>query len=262
MPSTRNTLLLLLLLVLAAVASATCAKVPLTAPAGSTIFAQVNPPFVIANGGTSVVTALLTEPAGTLVPDGTEVFFFTSLGRIDERVQTRDGIAHANFVADSRSGTASITIYSGGPAPAAPSASASPGAGTTPTPSVPTATGTGSATVSIAIGSSLPVKVIVGADPQRITFPRRATIVATVFDAFGNPVQNVPVVFTISVASGVPLEETLASGGSPVYTDSNGQAFDTLVTRALAGVAQKQVTVSAILPVGTPANNSVTVFID
>jgi hypothetical protein len=258
MSSTRNTRLLL---VLAAVASASCAKVPLTAPAGSTIFAQVNPPFVIANGGTSVVTALVTEPAGTLVPDGTEVFFFTSLGRIDERVQTRDGIAHANFVADSRSGTASITIYSGGPAPAAPSASASPGTGAT-TPAAATATGTGSATVSIAIGSSLPAKVIVGADPQRITSPRRATIVATVFDAFGNPVQNVPVVFTISVASGVPLEETLASGGSPVYTDSNGQAFDTLVTRALAGATQKQVTVSAILPVGTPANNSVVVFID
>lgn len=256
MSSTRNTLLPLL--VLAAVASATCAKVPLTAPAGSTIFAQVNPPFVIANGGTSVVTALLTEPAGTLVPDGTEVFFFTNLGRIDERVQTRDGIAHANFVADSRSGTASITIYSGGPAPAAPSSGATPAAGATPAPGASTATGSGSATVSIAIGSALPARVVVGADPQRITSPRRATIVANVFDASGNPVQNVPVVF--SITSTGTIEETLSSGGSPLYTDSNGQVFDTLVTRAAAGSLQKAVTVTATAANGI--QGTVTVFID
>jgi hypothetical protein len=39
-----------------------------------------NPTFVIANGGVSAVTAILVEPAGTFVPDGTEVFFFTNLG--------------------------------------------------------------------------------------------------------------------------------------------------------------------------------------
>ena len=33
--------------------TATCDKVPLTAPAGSTIFLQANPPFVVANGGQS-----------------------------------------------------------------------------------------------------------------------------------------------------------------------------------------------------------------
>ena len=46
------------------------------------------PEFVIANGGVSVVTAILVEPAGTFVPDGTEVFFFTDLGRVDASGKT------------------------------------------------------------------------------------------------------------------------------------------------------------------------------
>ncbi len=251
--STRYTLLLAV--VVAACASATCARVPLTAPAGSNIFAQANPPFVIANGGSAVVTALLTEPAGTLVADGTEAFFFTNLGKIDATVQTRNGVANANFVADSRSGFATITIWSGGPAPAAPSASASPAASATPPTGGGTSSGTGTATVTIAIGSALPAKVLVGADPQRITSPRRAAIIANVFDSFGNPVQNVPVLF--SITAGATIEETLASGGSPQYTDSNGQAFDTLNTRAALGGAQKQVTISAT----TSNNMSNTVFV-
>ncbi len=63
------------------------------------------------------------------------------------------------------------------------------------------------------------------ANPQRITSPRQSTITATVFDQFGNPVQNVPVAFSLS---GSLIEETLASGGAPQFTDSNGQARDTL----------------------------------
>jgi hypothetical protein len=247
---------LLLVSVLAAVATATCDSVPLTAPAGSNIFAQANPTFVIANGGTSVITVLLTEPAATLVPNGTEVFFFTDLGRVDERVKTVDGIARANFVADSRSGKATITIWSGGSAPApAPAASASPGTGTGST--TTTATGSGSAQVFVSIGSALPERVVLGADPQRITSPRRTTLVANVFDGVGNPVQNVPVVFSMTGGT----EETLASGGSPRYTDSNGQAFDTLSTRAVVGSAQKQVTVMATTANGKESN-SLIVFID
>jgi hypothetical protein len=108
-----------------AVLAATCEKVPLTAPAGTNMFLQCNPPFVVANGGTSLVTALLTEPAGTLVPDGTVVYCFTTLGGVDSEAKTTNGVARFNFVADARSGTATVSCWSGGPAPA-PSASASP----------------------------------------------------------------------------------------------------------------------------------------
>jgi hypothetical protein len=183
-----------------------------------------------------VVTALLTEPAGTLVPDGTVVLFFTTLGYIDPRGETVDGVASVNFVADSRSGVATITAWSGGAAPApAPSAS----------PTADVATGTGSASITIAIGSSLPTLVVVTAAPQRMATTRQSSIAANVFDQFGNPVQNVPVVFSVSVNTGTALEETLDSGGAPQFTDSNGRAFDTLRTRAAAGGVQKSITVTA-----------------
>jgi len=240
-----------------AVLAATCEKVPLTAPAGTTIFLQANPPFVVANGGTSLVTALLTEPAGTLVPDGTVVYFFTTLGHVDEEAKTVNGIARVNFVADSRSGTATVTAYSGGPAPA-PSASASPAAVGSfsasahfaasaggPIAAGPTGTGTGNASITIDIGSALPDHIIVSANPQLLATSRQATIAANVFDKVGNPVQNVPVIFRVSAVGTAPLQEFLDSGGSPQYTDSNGQAFDTLRTRAPNGTTQKTVTVTA-----------------
>ena len=259
MSTTRNALLLAV--VLAAVASATCAKVPLTAPAGSTIFAQVNPPFVIANGGSSVVTALVTEPAGTLVPDGTEVFFFTSLGRIDERVQTRDGIAHANFVADSRSGSGldhdllrragagrARTLGEREPrnrhhdddrrrprrrAPGRPP-SRSPSAARCRR---------GSSSARTPSGSPAP------AGPRS----SRTSSTASAIRCRTSP----------SCSRSRPpgrSRRRCRAAAIPEYTDSNGQAFDTLVTRALAGGAQKAVTVTATAANGI--QGTVTVFID
>jgi len=250
--STRSSVRLLVLLA-AGAGLATCAKVPLTAPAGSSIFVQANPTFVPANGGTAIVTALVTEPAGTLVPNGTVIYFFTSLGRIDGTVQTRDGVANANFVADSRSGTAQITVWAGGPAPSgAPAASPSPGGSAT-------ATGPGSATVSIVVGSALPATVVVTADPQVLASSRQATLRANVFDANGNPVQNVPVVFSLSAGSGVALQETLDSGGVPQFSDSNGQAFDTLRTHVANGTSQRSITVTATTATGKTGTTTVVV---
>jgi hypothetical protein len=234
----------------------TCADVPMTAPAGTMIFMQANPWFVAANGGTSVVTALLTEPAGTLVPDGTVVLFFTTLGRVDAQGKTKDGVAKVNFVSDSRSGQATVTAYSGGGAPApAPSASATTSTFGSVTASAsvsasaetgidrtPTNKGEGSTSITIDIGSALPTKVAVTADPPYLTTSRQATITANVFDANGNPVQNVPVIFTLAAS---PLRETLASGGSPQYSDSNGRAFDRLTTSTANGTETKTVTVTA-----------------
>jgi hypothetical protein len=229
-------------------ALAACEKVPLTAAPGSSLTLIANPTFVAANGGTSVVTAVLVEPAGTFVPDGTVVFFFTNLGRLEPgEAKTRDGVAAVNFVADSRSGIATITAISGGPAPAA---SASGSTSTT------VASGSGSATVDITIGGALPKRIVVAASPARITSPRYATIVATVYDQYGNPVQNVPVNFSITSSTTV-IEETLDSGGAPRYTDSNGQAFDTLNTRSATGSPQKKVVVTAVAPPDLSADVSV-----
>jgi len=220
---------------LALVVLASCEAAPLTAPDGSSIFLQANPTFVIANGGVSVVTAVVTEPAGTFVPDGTEVFFFTTLGSIEQTGKTVNGIARVNFVSDARSGKATVTAISG------------------------QKPGTANPTVDISVGSALPTRVQVTADPPVITSSRSCRLVATVFDEFGNPVQNVPVSFAITAADPL-LEETLDSGGALLYTNSNGQVSDTLRTKAPFGLGQKSVTVTATTANGK--SGTVTVFID
>jgi len=223
---------------LAFISLASCEEAPLTAPTGSTIFLQANPTFVIANGGISVVTAVVTEPAGTFVPDGFEVLFFTNLGRIDPVGKTVRGVARVNFVSDSRSGKADITAISGGVR--------------------------GEPALSIAIGSALPNRVQVTADPQLVTGSRQSRITATVFDEFGNPVQNVPVSFSLTPDPTLPLEERLDSGSALLYTNSNGQVTDVLRTLAPFGLGQKTVTVTATTASGATGSvtGSVTVFID
>lgn len=230
-------------LLLVALAQLTCAGALFTAPPNSSITLFANPPFIVANGGVSVISAFVVEPAGTVVPDGTVVQFFTTLGRIDPQGKTRDGVARVNLVADSRSGAASVTAVSGGPA-AQPSASPSPGG-------TGTSGGSNSATITVDIGSALPARTVVTADPTRITRPRYSLITANVYDQNGNPVANVPVIFTVAAAGTSALESNMDSGGRPIYTDTNGRAQDFLVTQAPNDGVQRTVEVTA-----TPAGNA------
>ena len=96
-----------------------------------------------------------------------------------------------------------------------------------------------------------------GANPARITNPRYSHITANVFDENGNPIAGIPVVFSVSA---IPLEETLESGGTQVFTDSNGQAFDILYTRRSQFDTQKDVTVTATAANGV--SGSVTVGVN
>jgi VCBS repeat-containing protein len=201
----------LLLAMVLATTALTCGDVPVTAPADSTIRLIANPTFIAANGGVSVVTAIVVEPAGTFVPDGTEVFFFTNLGTIEPSRQTKDGVARVNFVADSRSGTANVTAISGG------ASSGGGGEG-------------GGGDVEIVIGSARPERIVVTANPPGMRSNGFSQITANVFDDNGNPVANVPVIFTVGSGS-VGGPEYLDSGGSQQFTDTNGQAFDTLRSR-------------------------------
>jgi hypothetical protein len=224
-------------LVLLAVAQLTCNQAILTAPPGSSMFLTANPLFIPANGGVSVVTAFLLEPAGTPVSDGTVVQFFTTLGDIDEQGKTNDGVARVNFRSDGRSGSASITAFSG--------ATSSSGSAPAPTPSASPTTSSGSGLV-IAIGAALPARVIVTADPPRITISRSTHVFALVLDGSGNPVSGVPVIFTVVTsppASPNPGttdpeagKDFMDSGGRPIFTDSNGRAEDVMRTqRQLSG---------------------------
>ncbi|HET7294963.1 MAG TPA: hypothetical protein VFM88_21265 [Vicinamibacteria bacterium] len=213
-----------------ALAQVVCHQAILTAPTGSTITLIANPTFIAANGEVAVISALVIEPAGTPVPDGTVVQFFTTLGRIDEQGKTNDGVARVNLVSDTRSGSADVTAASG------PS----------------------TATTTLTIGSGRPSRVFVTADPNRIldTDPRHSRIVATVYDENGNPVWNVPVIFTVD---GTPSTEFMRGGGAPAFTNTSGEAIDFLETRHQKKAPPKTVTVRATTPTGVEGTVQVTI---
>jgi adhesin/invasin len=217
-------------LTLAALASGqlACYQAILTAPPSSTITLVANPTFIVANSGVSVISALVIEPAGTPVADGTVIQFFTTLGTIEEQGKTNDGVARVNLLAGSRSGTATITA----------------------------ASGPVTATTDVTIGNVLPARVFLTADPPRITRDQVSYLVATIFDVSGNPVANTPVIFAIE---GTPATETLGSGGRPQYTDNNGQAFDTLRTTYKKEDPPKTITIKASTANGQDGTTQVTI---
>jgi hypothetical protein len=230
-----------MLAALAGILQLSCQAI-LTAPAGSTMTLFVNPPFVEAHGGVSVVTAVVTESIGTPVADGTVVQFFTTLGRIEEQGRTNDGVARVNFVSDARSGTASISAVSGAAAPAEP--------------------------VTIEVGGARPVRVQMAAEPRRLTNSRTSQITATVLDQNGNPVPNIGVFFDVDGDA----TEFMESSGRVVFTDNDGRARDVLRTRYPFDAPAKVVTVTATPaatggtpgPEGTPSSaaGQIDVFIN
>jgi hypothetical protein len=205
-----------------------CADAVLTAPTGSAVKVFANPTFIPATGGVSVISAVVVEAAGTLVPDGTVVLFFTTLGKIDPQGKTHDGVARVNLLSDGRSGAATVTTLSG------------------------EVLGTD---VTVRIGV-LPMRVLLNAVPNRITDSRSTHIFANVFDGDGNPVPNVAVLFSID---GNPSTEHLDSGGSPVFTDNNGVAEDVLRTQYSRDLAPKTVTVRATTSNGIAGTVLVTI---
>ena len=262
-----------ILLVLLTLGQLTCNQAIMTAPSGSTITLFANPKVISSNGGVSVISALVIEQAGTVVADGTVVQFFTDLGEIPEQGKTNDGVVRVNFRANGRSGEATISAFSGGDAPA-PAPSASP----TPKGAAPVS----AAASTLAAAEAKPVKVMIGnfaakslfvtADPPQITNPRGSSLIrATAFDESGNPLPGVPVFFEVNPPpaptptptpkfNGQVNSYSLDSGGRPVFTDSNGQAFDTLRTQS---TASSTVTVGVQVPTGsgTGISNSVSVSI-
>jgi hypothetical protein len=232
-----------------------CAGALFTAPPGSSILAQANPEFIAAFGATSTITAVVVEPTGTYVPDGTVVQFFTNLGTIDREARTRNGVARANLVSDSRSGTATVTVVSGGDAPV-PVPSASPTTTPSPSPStrLPAALGAAAlgasgvvtaagavaasqaaATVNVTIGNPNVQTIQLRAVPPRITISNSTHVIATVLGADGNPIANVPVSFFADSTPATddldPSFEFMDSAGRPLFTNQNGEVEDVMRTR-------------------------------
>jgi hypothetical protein len=199
------------------------------------------------------------------------VQFFTNLGRIDEQGKTNDGVARVNLISDSRSGTATVSAFSGGAA-TTPSNGASPGTGGS--------AGGASGSIQVIIGAAQAANVIVTAAPQRIVEePRTSTIRAVVVDTNGNGISNVPVFFAItqgiapspsptpSASPGVeptptpnpPPGDFLESRGRPVFTDNNGVAMDLLHVTTEPNAPQRTLTITATTSNGKTGSATVVI---
>jgi hypothetical protein len=206
----------LLLVFVAVVIVASCDKVPLTAPSGTTIRLFTNAQVLPLNG-TAEITASVLETGGNAVQNGTMVTFTTSLGTVTpSEVPTNNGKAVVIFNAGTQSGTAVINAFSGANST---TSSASTGTGTT------TTTGSG---VSIVVGAAAATTVVVTASPSSVSqLGGTATITASVLDTNNNALSGVPVSFSTDQGSLSPVTAT---------TNSSGQAQSTLTTTQTATV--------------------------
>ena len=185
----------------AAVASAACDKVPLTAPTGSTVTLFSNTTIVPVNG-TADITATVVETGGTLVQNGTLVTFTTTIGQIDPaEARTRDGKVTVRLVAGSRSGRAVVRAFSGGVT---------------------------SGDLSVDIGGAAAGSINLTANPSNVPASGgTSTLLAVVFDVDGNRLSGVPVSFTSTAGT---LSSTI------VVTNSQGEATTTITTNRDADV--------------------------
>ncbi|MEO8362723.1 MAG: hypothetical protein ABI672_22045 [Vicinamibacteria bacterium] len=199
---TMSVLSRLLLILAVGFSAASCGQALLTAPVGSTMVMTVNPSFIALNGDTATVSVIVIEPAGTPVPDGTVVQFFTTLGKIQEQAKTNDGVARVKLISDANSGTAEITAFSGGVTTDAK---------------------------SVTVGATRPATVRLFAIDPVIDLKTGRTIAnfrATVLDDKGNPVSGVLVRFT----SSDPAQDTILDNADRA-TNNNGEVVGRVQTK-------------------------------
>jgi hypothetical protein len=197
-----------------------CEKVPLMAPAGSTIVltAATN---ALPVGATTDIIATVLEAAGTPPHSGTYVTFTTTLGAMQPAQAQTDvgGRVVVRYFSGTANGSAVITATSGG-----------------------ATTGTDGA-IKIAVGTAAVGRVSVNATPALVPADGGSTtIAASVFDINGNSLRSAPVSFTTTAG-------TLSS--SLVSTDLNGVASTTLTTSQQATVTAS---VGAQAPAAPPAD--------
>lgn len=218
-----------------------CDKVPLLAPTNSTITLSASA-RVLPTGGSTGLTAFVTESSGTPVQNGTTVRFTTSLGTVDPaETQTTNGIAVARFVAGVSSGIAEVRAISGG---------ATGGTGT--------GTGTGTATtsgnvVTITIGAAAVNAITLRANPSSVgPSGGPVELVATVVGESGNGLSGIPVTFTSD-------QGVLTAQSAP--TDANGEARTVLTTSQKASVtatAGTKTSTAVVVDVRTAPGISIT----
>jgi hypothetical protein len=196
---------------------AACDRMPLTAPSGTAITLVATTNLLPVNGSTDVTAILIegglspgtgtdnpttTNGVGTPVHNGTLVTFTTSLGRIEPaEARTQNGRATVKLFGDGRSGTATVSAFSGA----------------------------ATQTVEVAIGAAGASRVVLTATPQALG-PTGGTAVVTarVEDEQGNGLLGVPVSFSTTAGT---LSPTSA------LTNAEGLATTSLTTTAAATVS-------------------------
>jgi hypothetical protein len=204
--------------------AASCDRAPFTAPSGSAITLVASTTTLSVNGAADITAFVLEgaqgvgtpdEPgdivagSGTPVHNGTEVFFTTSLGRIEPSVaRTSGGRATARLISEGRSGTATVTAVSG---PA-------------------------SSTIEVDIGAAVATRIALTANPQALPASGGSSqISARVEDQQGNGVTGILVSFSTTNGSlSVPSGTT--DGDGYVYTTLTATA-DATVTATSGGAA-------------------------
>jgi len=206
---------------------AACDKVPLTAPTESTIALFATGSSVPANGSIDIV-ATVTESSGTAVQNGTVVTFTTTLGSVSPaEARTNNGKVTVKLTGDGRSGTATVTAFSGG---------------------------TKSDALELPVGAAAADNIIVNASPPSVPVGGGSVqVTAQVRDASGNALAGVPVTFSTTVG-------TLSQ--STVTTDANGQATTTLSTTQSADVTARAGSKEATVTVNATAAPGLTVTVD
>jgi hypothetical protein len=185
-------------------------EVPFVSPDGTTLSISANPTAIPITNGESTITVIAfkaPEDGGGTVPDGTQIFFTTTVGVIDERVSTTSGIARAKLRSNGRAGVATIT--------------ASSGSGVTAT-----------LDDAVVVGTATGINIVLTANPVTVVSPDfTSDLTATVFDNGNNPLRDVPIIFTTTAGD-------LASRGSILRTNANGQVTDrlTLLSESSASV--------------------------
>lgn len=200
---------------------ASCERVPLLAPTGSTITLTSTASSLPFNGSADIIAQVI-EASGTPPHSGTTISFTTNLGTFQTADAETDvaGRVVVKFLAGTTSGTANIIALSGGV-----------NSGTTTS---GTTTTTGNA-LKIAIGAAAVGSITASASPATLrSTGGTSTITATVGDVVGSPLPGVPVTFAVDTATGATGAGSLSA--SVVTTDANGHAETTLTTTRTTAV--------------------------
>ena len=254
-----------MLAVLCGMVAASCDRMPLTAPSGTGINLVATTNVLGVNGSTDII-AVLIEGAlegggedspgtiivggGTPVHNGTLVTFTTTLGRLEPaEAKTQAGRAQVRLIADGRSGTATITAFSGAAVE----------------------------TLEVSIGAAAAERITVTASPQSLPgVGGSTTISGRVEDAVGNGLGGIPVSFsttrgTLSAPTSMTNDAGVASTvltttQEATVTVSAGGGISADLTGTVVVTLKPRTTVSITPPtsaiVGVPATFTITPAFD